>query len=107
MTAADPAAELQRAGLDPALPAALRHALRSVDVDGVRLTALLVCKLRFERLLHGSPEAVHLFTTDPQRFAQTFRRYHESTPPRDFFPPQEAKRFRAFLAREQRDPEDP
>jgi hypothetical protein len=98
MTAPDPAVELMRHSADEALPKTLRRALSSVDGDGVRLTALLVAKLRFERLLRGSPEAEHLFTTDPARFAQTFRRYHESIPLDDFFPAREAQRFRAFLA---------
>ncbi len=94
----DPPAELQRRSTDPTLPAALRHALATADPDGLRLAALLVCKLRFERLLRASPEAERLFTADPAAFAQTFRRYHESTPLLDFFPPREAQRFRTFLA---------
>ncbi len=98
MQSADPPAELQRRGADPTLPAALRRALASADPDGVRLAALLVTKLRFERLLRASPEAERLFTADPAAFAATFRRYHESTPQLDFFPPREAQRFRAFLA---------
>ena len=104
MQAVDPAAELQRAGENLALPAALRRALASADPDGVRLAALLVCKLRFERLLRASPEAERLFAADPAAFAQTFRRYHESTPLHDFFPPSEAQRFRAFLAQADGEP---
>jgi hypothetical protein len=102
MTAADPAAELVRLGDDPALPVPLRRALLAVDNDGVRLAALLVAKLRFERLLRGSTEAADLFAEDPARFAQLFRRYHESTPLHDFFPAREAQRYRDFLARAKR-----
>lgn len=98
MQSADPAAELQRQSADPTLPAALRRALAAADPDGVRLTALLVCKLRFERLLRASPEAERQFTADPEAFAQTFRRYHESTPLHDFFPQREAQRFQTFVA---------
>jgi hypothetical protein len=104
MQAADPPAELQRRSADPTLPATLRRALTAADPDGVRLAALLVCKLRFERLLRASPEAERLFTADPAAFAQTFRRYHESTPLHDFFPQREAQRFQAFLAKTSDEP---
>ena len=104
MQAADPPAVLQQASTDPTLPAALRRALAAAVPDGVRLAALLVCKLRFERLLRASPEAERLFTAAPQTFAQTFRRYHESTPLHDFFPPAEAQRFRTFIAQDAGDP---
>ena len=105
MQSTDPPAALQHASANPALPAALRRALAAADPDGVRLAALLICKLRFERLLRASPEAERLFAADPETFAQTFRRYHESTPLDDFFPPREAQRFRAFVAQSSRDPE--
>ena len=71
---------------------------RAKDGDGVRLAALLISKLRFERLIRASAEAEQLFAADPEAFAQLFRRYHESIPPVDFFPPREAQRFRRFLA---------
>ena len=98
MRSAEPLAELQQAAADPSLPAELRRALSSADGDGVQLAALLICKLRFERLIRACPEAEELFTADPERFAATFRRYHEAVPPTDFFPPREAQRFRLFLA---------
>lgn len=98
MRSADPPGELQRAAADPALPPALRRALLRADGDGVRLAALLISKLRFERLIRASAEAEQLFAADPEAFAQLFRRYHESIPPVDFFPPREAQRFRRFLA---------
>jgi hypothetical protein len=98
MTAPDPSAVLRQHSADPALPQSLRRALRAADGDGVRLTALLVAKLRFERLLRACSEAERLFQQDPAAFAQLFRRYHESTPLHDFFPAREAQRFLAFLA---------
>jgi hypothetical protein len=101
MRSSDPPGELQRAAADPALPPALRRALLRADGDGVRLAALLISKLRFERLIRASAEAEQQFADDPEAFAQTFRRYHESIPPADFFPPREAQRFRRFLAEEQ------
>src|SRR5689334_16990358 len=53
MTAEDPVAALRAAAEDPALPPALRRALLGADEDGVRISALLVARLRFERLLRG------------------------------------------------------
>jgi hypothetical protein len=74
-----------------------RYARRlGADPDGLRLTALLVTRLRFERLLRGSPEADAWFERDPQGFAATFRRYHEEVPPRAFFPAAEARLFAAW-----------
>jgi hypothetical protein len=98
MVAADPVAVLQRASRRRSLPGELRALLAKVDADGVRLTALLVARLRFERLLRGSPEAEALFEADPQAFAELFRRYHERTPLTAFFPQAEAELFRGFLA---------
>lgn len=98
MAAPDPAAFLQQKSADRTLPARLRRALRSVDADGVRLTALLVAKLRFERLLRASSEAEWLFTRDPAAFAELFHRYHQAVPPTAFFPAAEAELFRGFLS---------
>jgi hypothetical protein len=100
MVAPDPLAVLQRAARDRRLPAPLRELLAAVDADGLRLTALLVLRLRFERLLRGCPEAEALFDADPQGFAERFRRYHQSTPLTAFFPQAEAALFRGFLAAE-------
>lgn len=97
MVAADPVAVLQRAARNRRLPGELRELLATVDADGLRLTALLVARLRFERLLRGSPEAEALFEANPQRFAELFRRYHERTPLTAFFPQAEAELFRGFL----------
>lgn len=99
MVAEDPVAVLQRASRSRSLPGELRELLAEVDADGVRLTALLVARLRFERLLRGSPEAEALFEADPQAFAELFRRYHARTPLTAFFPQAEAELFRRFLAR--------
>ena len=50
-----------------------------VDDDGVRIAALLVARLRFERLMQGSNEAARFFEEAPDAFAASFRGYHEST----------------------------
>lgn len=98
MTDADPAAVLRKAARDRRLPIALRRALRACDTDGVRLTALLIAKLRFERLLRASEEAEWLYSRDPSAFAELFQRYHRTVPARAFFPAAEAQLFREFLA---------
>ena len=96
VTAPDPEAALLAAARRQALPAALRRALLAVDRDGLRMSALLVARLRFERLLRGCPEAEALFDADPAAFADLFRRYHAEVPPTAFFPPQEAALFRGW-----------
>ncbi len=93
MTAEDPVAALRAAAEDPALPPVLRRALLGADEDGVRMSALLVARLRFERLLRGSPEAEAWFDRDPAEFSAAFRRYHAEVPPTAFFPPGEARLF--------------
>jgi len=45
----------------------------AIDPDGLRLTGLLVAKLRFERLLRASPEAGKRFEADPREFTRAFR----------------------------------
>ncbi|WP_437938133.1 hypothetical protein [Sorangium sp. So ce341] len=97
MTAEDPVAALRAAAGDPALPPALRRALNGVDEDGVRMSALLVARLRFERLLRGSPEAEAWFDREPAAFSAAFRRYHAEVPPTAFFPPGEARLFRRWI----------
>ena len=70
MTAPDPVEALRGAAEDPALPPALRRALREADEDGIRMAALLVARLRFERLLRGCPEAEAWFDRDAQAFSE-------------------------------------
>lgn len=100
MTARDPVAVVQAAAADPGLPTRLRQALSTVQADGLRMTALLSARLRFERLLRGSEPAEWLFERDAAAFSELFRRYHETVPPTAFFPPDEARLFAAFLTQE-------
>ncbi|HEY2746315.1 MAG TPA: hypothetical protein VGL86_16895 [Polyangia bacterium] len=79
--------------------AAMREIDPAVDADGVRMTALLVARLRFERLLRGSPEAEASFDRDAAAFAATFARYHAEVAPRAFFPADEAALFDAWRDR--------
>lgn len=80
--------------------AAVRAIHPGADADGVRLTTLLIARLRFERLLRGSPEAEASFDRDPATFARDFSRYHAEVPPRAFFPADEAALFRAWRDRD-------
>jgi len=79
--------------------AAMRAIYPDVDADGVRMTALIVARLRFERLLRGSPEAEASFDRDPAAFADSFARYHAEVPPRAIFPADEAALYDAWRDR--------
>ena len=94
----DPEAALHLARQSPRLPPSLREQLARIDVDGLRLSALLVAKLRFERLLRGCPEAERWFDDDAAEFSSAFRRYHREVAPTGFFPSDEARLFRRWLA---------
>ena len=97
LTAGDPERALRTAASDRKLPAALRRAFAAADPDGVRLAALLVARLRFERLLRACPEAAQAFEVDAASFAADFRRYHAEVPPTEFFPLGEAMLYRSWL----------
>ena len=56
--APDPVSAFGDLNRETSLPEDLRTSLRGVDADGIRISALLISKLRFERLLHGSRTAV-------------------------------------------------
>jgi hypothetical protein len=98
LCARDPVAELARAARDRNLSPELRKRLAAADSDGFRISALLVVRLRFERLLRGSPEAEEWFERDGESFAAAFRDYHEAIPPTAFFPRDEAALFAKWNA---------
>jgi len=100
MTAADPVAAIRALAEDASLPEELRQAARAAvtHARGIELTALLVARLRFERLMQGSTEASALFERDPVGFAELFRAYHREVAPNVFFPAQEGRLFAAWLA---------
>lgn len=98
MTAADPVAHIRAAAADPEVPASLRALLSKVDPGGVELTAVLVARMRFERLICGCPEAEAWFDCDPEGFTTAFRTYHRRVPPTAFFPADEAALFRRWWA---------
>jgi hypothetical protein len=99
LLAPDPAAALARLRARARLPARFRKALAYAHEDGVRVAALLVVRLRFERLLRGSAKADEWFHRDPEGFTEAFRRYHHEIPPRAYFPPSEARAFERWLTR--------
>jgi hypothetical protein len=99
LVAPDPAAATLRVARDRRHPPKLRRALREANRAGIEMAALLVARLRFERLLRGCPEAEAWFDADPAGFAAAFRRYHQQVPPDAFFPAAEARAFLAFTAK--------
>jgi hypothetical protein len=95
----DPVFATRRIARDRRHPAKLRRALLGASFAGVEMAALLVARLRFERLLRGSLEAEGWFDADAAGFTAAFRRYHREVPPTAFFPPDEARAFRDWLGR--------
>lgn len=89
LMAADPVAALRahaaQPGADPCFA--------TIDEDGLRIAALLVVKLRFQRLTNASRQANEWFERDPRGFAAAFRRYHQEVPPTAFDPWREAQQF--------------
>ena len=96
LTARDPAAAFEAAARDPGLTPELRRCLAGADPRGVRMSALLIVRLRFERLLQGSPRASEWFERDPASFARAFREYHHAVAPRATDPRTEARAFETW-----------
>lgn len=94
MLAGDPVAALE------ALPASERALLEPIDRDGLRIAALLVARLRFERLMNGSREAAQRFEEDPRAFTAAFKRYHTAVAPLSTIPQHEARAFESWLTEE-------
>ncbi len=86
----------------PELPQEVRAQLAAVDEDGVRMTALLLARLRFERLMQACPLAAKLFSEDPEGFTELFRAYHHAVLPEGFFPAAEATAFEDWFAQRAR-----
>jgi hypothetical protein len=99
MRSRDPAAALQRAARGRHLPRSIRRALERADANGARMAALLVARLRFERLLRGSPDADAHFRRDPAAFTARFARYHRLVRPTGFSAAAEGALFAAFSER--------
>lgn len=63
---------------------------------GVRTAALLVAKLRFERLLNASTDVAADFDDDPAAFAERFRTYHHEVKPTGWHPGAELALWQAW-----------
>ena len=94
LRARDPAAALAAAraaaDADPRLEA--------VDGGGLHIAALLVAKLRFQRLLSASVAAADWFERDGRGFTEAFRAYHTSVPAEALDPWGEAAAFARWCA---------
>jgi hypothetical protein len=62
------------------------------------MTALVLKKLRFERLTEGDRSAAEQFDRDPAAFLALYRAYTAATPPAPYFPDAEARQFRRWRA---------
>ena len=90
LRAPDPASALRAGVAEADLGPELSARLAAIDDDGFRVAALLVVKLRFERVLAGSATAGAEFEEDPEGFTRAFRAYHREVPPLAFGPAAEA-----------------
>jgi hypothetical protein len=97
--AIDPVAAFRAIAASEEIDDDLRASVETIDPDGVRMTALLVAKLRFERLMNGSLEADAFFDERPAEFAAAFRRYHAEMPMQAFFPSEEGALFATWCAK--------
>ncbi|MCO4744645.1 MAG: DUF692 family protein [Proteobacteria bacterium] len=84
--------------LGNALPAPHREAVLQADADGLRLSAMLIAKLRFERILNGVEGIDAALDTDAQGFTRRFSSYHRNSPATAVFPWEEAALFKAWSA---------
>ncbi len=98
MTSATPQAVIDDFAGRSDCPGSIREALAAIDADGLRMTRLLVAKLRFQRLMHGSKRAGLLYSEDPARFAAAFRRYNRDVLMTAHEPRGEAALFEAWFA---------
>jgi hypothetical protein len=76
-----------------------RRWLQALPEDGLRMSGLIVRKLRFERLTGGDHDLRDLFDRDPQAFLPLFRQFTAEVPPEAYFPDDEARRFRKWKDR--------
>ncbi len=99
MRSANPIADFASAAVSETLSDELREAAGVAHDDGIRLSALLVAKLRFERLIQSSPEAAQWYDEDAGSFTSAFRDYHREVFPSPAMGQREAEDFSAWRAR--------
>ena len=97
LLAEDPPAAL-RSAIEQAndLTPVERDQLQQLNGDGLRISGLLLKKLRFERLTRGDADLDKLFGDDPDAFMRLFRAYDGATTPAAYFPDEEARQFRTW-----------
>ncbi len=85
------------AGEQQLLLATLRRgeAPANLDADDFAIAALLIAKLRVERLCRGCPEAEAELRQDPASFRRKFDAWHAATPMMTFFPAEETGLWRS------------
>ena len=98
LSAKDPVAALEELARDEELPPELAQRVAAADPRGVRISALIVVRLRFERLLQGSRSVAEWFERDGRGFTEAFRSYHREVPSRAESPREEARAFEAWRA---------
>jgi hypothetical protein len=96
---AAPRERLRELAQDAALTSDERGLLEAIDDDALKLTSLVVRKLRFERVLRGSPEVREELERDPDRVRGELRAYVREVPPRFGFPDDEARAFEVHRRR--------
>ncbi len=96
LLADDPEAELRARLADARLTDAERRSLEAISPDGLRLSSLIVKKLRFERLVRGDGDLARLFEERPEEFMRLYREYAKAVPPEAYFPQEEGRLFRAW-----------
>jgi len=94
----DPVAALARVVTEKPLPRPVIAALGALAPDGLRITALLVARLRFERILRTSAQAEAWFDTDTAGFTAAFARYHAAVAPGAIDGEPEGARFERWCA---------
>ncbi len=96
LLADDPGAELRARLADAGLADDERRSLAAISPDGLRLSSLIVKKLRFERLVRGDGDLARLFDERPEEFMRLYRDYAKAVPPGAYFPQEEGRLFRAW-----------
>ncbi len=81
------------------LTAEERSWLERLDSDGLRMTGLLVRKLRFERLTRADPRLAALFLERPEEFMKLFASYTGEVAPTAYLPAAEGELFRRWQER--------
>ena len=79
------------------LTLAERAMVEALPDDGLRLTRLIVRKLRLQRLLQADGAAGRLLAQEPERFAKQFAAYDAAVPLQAVFPSEEARAFRHWV----------